>query len=285
MDFFHFPCYIGVKDGKGKWGDILNYIKATKENAEEIYKLVQNTITTIYPKYYPKEVVDFFCRLHSKENIEKDIESGNVGMLMDGVQLVGTGSCRDDHITRVYVDPAFQRRGYGSYIMQVLEDEIALRYDAAYLDASLPASHMYEKRGYVTVRHDRWEVENGGVLVYEIMRKNINSQFWKALEELVNSSEIVIDRPKGTAHPKYPDFIYKLDYGCLKDTASMDGAGIDVWVGTDERKQIDAVMCIVDLLKRDSEIKILIGCTEQEKEIVHQTHNESECMKGILIRR
>lgn len=147
------------------------YIKAAKENAEEIYKLVQNTITTIYPKYYPKEVVDFFCRLHSKENIEKDIESGNVGMLMDGARLVGTGSCRDDHITRVYVDPAFQRRGYGSYIMQVLEDEIALRYDAAYLDASLPASHMYEKRGYVTVRHDRWEVENGAVLVYEIMRK------------------------------------------------------------------------------------------------------------------
>lgn len=149
----------------------MNYIKAEKENAEEIYRLVQNTITTVYPKYYPKEVVNFFCQLHSKENIEKDIESGNVGMLMDGARLVGTGSRRDDHITRVYVDPAFGGRGYGSYIMQVLEDEIALHYDAAYLDASLPASHMYEKRGYVTVRHDRWAVENGAVLVYEIMRK------------------------------------------------------------------------------------------------------------------
>ena len=43
------------------------------------------------------------------------------------------------------------------------------------------------------------------------------------------------------------------------------GEGIDVWVGTDSRKQIDAIMCIVDLMKRDSEIKILIGCTEEEK--------------------
>ncbi len=58
----------------------------------------------------------------------------------------------------------------------------------------------------------------------------------------------------------------------------MDGAGIDVWVGSG-KKQIDAVMCIVDLMKRDSEIKILIGCTEEEKELVYQTHNETEYRK------
>lgn len=44
-------------------------------------------------------------------------------------------------------------------------------------------------------------------------------------------------------------------------------------------------MCIIDLKKRDSEIKILIGCTEEEKGIVYKTHNESEYMKVILIRR
>ena len=111
-----------------------------------------------------------------------------------------------------------------------------------------------------------------------------NEDFWKALDELANDSEIVIDRPKGTAHPKYPDLIYKLDYGYLKDTSSMDGGGIDVWVGSGEKK-IDAIMCIVDMLKKDSEIKILIGCTEEEKKIVYETHNETQYMKGVLIRR
>ena len=111
-----------------------------------------------------------------------------------------------------------------------------------------------------------------------------NEEFWNALDELVNKSEIVIDRPKGSAHPKYPDFIYRVDYGYLRDTSSMDGAGIDVWVGSDDKK-IDAIMCIVDLKKRDSEIKILIGCTEEEKTEVYQTHNETQYMKGILIRR
>ena len=113
----------------------------------------------------------------------------------------------------------------------------------------------------------------------------MNSEFWTALDNLVNQSEIVIYRPKGTAHPRYPDFIYKVDYGFLKNTTSMDGAGIDIWVGTDEKRNIDAIMCTVDLMKRDSEIKILIGCTEEEKETVYNTHNESEYMKGILLRR
>lgn len=109
--------------------------------------------------------------------------------------------------------------------------------------------------------------------------------FWNAIDKIVSESKIVIDRPKGTAHPRFPDFIYRVDYGYLENTSSMDGGGIDVWVGTDERKQIDAIMCIVDLMKRDSEIKILIGCTEAEKDIVCQTHNETDYMKGILIRR
>ena len=113
---------------------------------------------------------------------------------------------------------------------------------------------------------------------------NYNEDFWKALDELVNSSEIVIDRPKGSAHPKFPDFIYRVDYVYLKDTTSMDDSGIDVWVGSGNKK-IDAIMCIVDLMKRDSEIKILVGCTEEEKLEVYNTHNETQYMKGVLIRR
>ena len=111
-----------------------------------------------------------------------------------------------------------------------------------------------------------------------------NEDFWKALDELLINSEIVIDRPRGSAHPRFPNFIYKVDYGYLKDTVSMDGAGIDVWVGSGDKK-IDAIMCIVDLMKKDSEIKILVGCTEEEKLEVYKTHNETQYMKGILIRR
>lgn len=152
----------------------MEYINATKENAEDIFNLVQNTITSIYPKYYPQEVVDFFCRLHNKENILKDIENGCVGILFDNGNLVGTGSYNDNHITRVYVSPEYQQKGYGSHIIQNLEDRISEQYSTVYLDASLPASHLYEKRGYKTIEHNKYNVENDVILVYEVMKKSLS---------------------------------------------------------------------------------------------------------------
>lgn len=113
----------------------------------------------------------------------------------------------------------------------------------------------------------------------------MNKEFWNAIDKLVRESEIVIDRPKGSVHPRYPNFLYKVDYGYLKNTSSMDGGGVDIWKGTAPEQKVDAIICIVDLLKRDSEIKILMGCTEAEKDIVYKTHNETEYMKGIMIQR
>ena len=109
--------------------------------------------------------------------------------------------------------------------------------------------------------------------------------FWAALDRLIATGRLVIDRPRGTAHPRYPEMIYPLDYGYLADTTAMDGGGIDVWAGSDPARGLDAVMVTVDLMKRDSEIKLLIGCTEEEKQLVWHQHNDSESMKGMLIRR
>lgn len=149
----------------------MEYIRATENDIDQITRLVQDTIRTIYPKYYPKEVVTFFCEHHCRENIATDIEKGLVGIIKKDEKIIGTGCYKDNHITRVYVKPMYQKQGYGSYIMQCLENIIALKYDRVYLDASLPASHLYEMRGYKTIRHDKWNVENDVVLVYEVMEK------------------------------------------------------------------------------------------------------------------
>lgn len=109
--------------------------------------------------------------------------------------------------------------------------------------------------------------------------------FWRTLDELVQRHSIVIDRPKGSAHPRFPHCVYPVDYGYLKDTASMDGGGIDIWVGTAPARQIGAILCTVDLMKGDSEIKILLGCTSEETQKIHQFHNGSPYMKGLLIPR
>ena len=48
-----------------------------------------------------------------------------------------------------------------------------------------------------------------------------DKDFWSALDSLVSNSTIIIDRPKGSIHPKYTDFIYEVDYGYLSDTSSL----------------------------------------------------------------
>ena len=149
----------------------VEYIKATEKDNDQVFTLVQDTIKTIYPKYYSREVVDFFCELHCQMNIDKDIENGLVDILKDDGVVLGTGCYKDDHIIRVYVAPAFQKQGYGSYIMQCLENQIGLKYDKIYLDASLPASHLYESRGYKTKKREKWTVKNNVILEYEIMEK------------------------------------------------------------------------------------------------------------------
>lgn len=120
------------------------------------------------------------------------------------------------------------------------------------------------------------------------MRKNRNvviTNFWGYLEELVAQSSIIIDRPKGSVHPRYPQIVYKLDYGYLDGTNASDSEGIDVWLGTDAEQKLDAIVCTMDLVKRDSEIKLLIGCTPAEKLYINSFYNEWPLMGGILIER
>lgn len=149
----------------------MEYMTATDEMVDIIHNILHTTIKTIYPKYYPKEVTDFFCNHHSKEHILDCIATGNIGVLKSENIIVGTGCFNENHITGLYVLPAYQKQGCGSYIMKCLETRIAKKYDTVVLDASLPAVCMYERRGYRTIGHGTIELANDATLVYEIMEK------------------------------------------------------------------------------------------------------------------
>ncbi len=151
----------------------MKYIKAAFDMVNEIYNVLHTTIKAIYPKYYPKEVVDFFCKLHSNEHILEGIVSGNMGVLVYDNVIIGTGCFAGNHITGVYELPSYQSRGCGSHIMECLEMEIAKEYDMAILESSLPATCLYEHRGYKTVGHGIYQLENDVKLVYEIMEKKL----------------------------------------------------------------------------------------------------------------
>jgi inorganic pyrophosphatase len=113
----------------------------------------------------------------------------------------------------------------------------------------------------------------------------MDKRFWSKLAALVAGANVVVDRPKGSAHPRFPKMIYPVDYGYLSGTRSGDGHGIDVWIGSLRRQRITGVICTVDLEKRDAELKILLGCTLAEQKRILSIHNyRAGHQGGILVR-
>lgn len=153
----------------------MEYITAGMEHVDGIFHVMQSAIREVYPKYYPAEVVDFFCDLHSREHTQEGVASGNRGVLLVDGEVVGVGCADGNHITSVYVLPEHQGKGYGSHILDRLEESIAHDHETAVLDASLPAVMFYEHRGYKTTGHGVLDVGNDVKLVYEVMEKQLQS--------------------------------------------------------------------------------------------------------------
>jgi GNAT superfamily N-acetyltransferase len=87
-------------------------------------------------------------------------------------QIIGIGTLLGDEIMRVFVDPAFQKRGFGKLIMQKLEEKaLSAGIDIVKLDASLPSKKFYDSLAYVTLEKTFLEVENNERLDYYKMEK------------------------------------------------------------------------------------------------------------------
>ena len=109
-------------------------------------------------------------------------------------------------------------------------------------------------------------------------------EFWLYLDELIAGSKVVIDRPKGSIHPRFPGEPYPMDYGYLEGTTTVDGGGIDLWVGSLPGKELTGIVCTVDLFKKDGEMKLLLSCSSEDAEQVLRFTN-SQAMRAIYIPR
>ena len=109
------------------------------------------------------------------------------------------------------------------------------------------------------------------------------SELWELADQLIAAHEIVIDRPKGSAHPRFPEFIYPVDYGFLKGTIGGDGDPIDIYVGTGGTKLRGYVQTRDDI-KQDREIKLLWNVTDEELGAIMMFLNEAN-LHPVLIER
>ncbi len=109
-----------------------------------------------------------------------------------------------------------------------------------------------------------------------------NAYFWQKLDTLYLSSDVVINYPKNSRHAVYRNLIYPVDYGYIEGN---DGEKIWVYRGTKDGEQVDSIVVCVDILERDVNVKLLVGCNDEETDSILEFVNQMDSQKSVILYR
>ncbi|MDP3445083.1 MAG: Inorganic pyrophosphatase [Ignavibacteria bacterium] len=112
-----------------------------------------------------------------------------------------------------------------------------------------------------------------------------NAFFWQKLDSIYFASSIVITQPQGSMHSTFTNLVYPVDYGYLNDTLSQDLLGIAIYKGKGSAYSVEAILVAADILKKDIEVKLLVGCSQEEVDKILRFVNQTEYQKTIIVRR
>lgn len=74
---------------------------------------------------------------------------------------------------------------------------------------------------------------------------------------------IVIDRPLGSAHPRYPELIYPLNYGYIPKTLSGDGEEIDVYLLGVTEPVLNYTARVIAVIHRENDVEDKLVCAPE----------------------
>ena len=115
--------------------------------------------------------MDLYLNYHNFDNIKNDITENKVYIICDNGLVIGTVTIFKNDISRLYVDPDYQKQGYGTLLLEFAEKMISEKYDRAVFDCYLPAKSLYLKRGYKEINYNFIKADNGDFLCYDTMEK------------------------------------------------------------------------------------------------------------------
>lgn len=143
------------------------------ENAESeaVFLLRDAAIRAAYPHYYPRGAVDWFLSPDNRGYIAADVRQGKVCVLTDNDRIVGTVTVNGDELTRLFVLPAEQGKGYGRQLAEFAIAIIFAEHDGVKVDAALSATKFYDKLGFHVVSAASLPTPSGDYVCWNIMEK------------------------------------------------------------------------------------------------------------------
>jgi len=153
---------------------------------DAVKRLIYNTIDVCYPAVYCPEAIKYIKNYHNRKNILKGAKKGYTIVLEIGHRITAAGALiKNGYITRVFVNPKFQKQGFGRFIMEKLHTKaISVGMKQVKLDSTLTGKKFYDSLGYKTIKKTFVKVENGKKLPYYEMKKILmpktkRKQKWK----------------------------------------------------------------------------------------------------------
>jgi GNAT superfamily N-acetyltransferase len=145
-----------------------------KEDLSKAKKLIDRTIDANY-SHYPTEFIGYWKNnLHSKTSILKDSICGFILVVESEEKIVGTGTLLGSEISRVFVDPIYQRKGIGKLIMIILEKQaIGKGVDVVHLTSTAASKRFYDSLGYLTLEGKVFSLEYTQEIGYYQMSKSL----------------------------------------------------------------------------------------------------------------
>ena len=129
---------------------------------DKIKEIIDRTIDKCYVNLYSPEAINYFKQYYSKENILSDARRGTTLILIDNLEIIGTGTLLDEEIRRVFVLRQYQGLGLGKLIMSHLEKLAAKeQLKKVTLCSSLVSKHFYEKLKYTQIKEYFIKLGNG----------------------------------------------------------------------------------------------------------------------------
>ena len=129
--------------------------RALPSDAEEISRVIVRALHETNGRNYPPHVITAVAANFSPDRVAEKLATRKAYVAIVDGAVVGTASLHGPVIRSVYVDPAYQGRGIGARLMDVLE---GLAREQAVLSLSVPSSitaeGFYRKLGFVFVRDE-----------------------------------------------------------------------------------------------------------------------------------
>ena len=116
-----------------------------------------------------------------------------------------------------------------------------------------------------------------------------NTVVKKTRDYLGKQVKVIIDRPIGSLHPKFPHIKYEVNYGFIPGTISGDGEALDAYVlGETKELQIFEGTCIAIIRREEgNDDKLIVsrnGTDFSDREIEASTYFQERYFTSKIIR-